>query len=333
MPFINILGYNVFDPNEVIPEYTTDHGIKKGEKVDYALFKDNMPVILIECKNIDADLDKEHASQLFRYFNVSEAKIGILTNGIVYRFYSDLDSTNKMDEKPFLEIDLLNIKEPLIKELKRFKKESFDIDDLATVASELKYTKEIKHILLNEMNSPSDDFVRFFAKQVYSGMVRQNLLENFSRITKNAFTQFVNDRINERLTFAMTEDESTVDLPTDKTSTETDTDTKITDEELEGYYIVKAILHEIIDTNRVAIRGTNRYCGILLDDNNRKPICRLRFNTKQKYVGIFDDETNVKREVKNPIDNLNEIYSLSDKLKNVVEWFNGVEKTAALGGD
>lgn len=327
MPFINILGYNVFDPNEVVPEYTTDHGIKKGEKVDYALFKDDKPVILIECKNIDADLDKEHASQLFRYFNVSEVKIGILTNGIVYRFYSDLESTNKMDEKPFLEIDLLNIKEPLIKELKRFRKESFDLDDLATVASELKYTREIKHILLNEMNSPSDDFVKFFAKRVYSGMVRQNLLEHFSGITKNAFNQFVNDRINERLTFAMTEDEPpTIDASNDENSTETDADIEITDEELEGYYIVKAILHEIIDINRVAIRGTKSYCGILLDDNNRNPICRLRFKTKNKYVGIFDDEIDNKKENKTPISELNEIYVLSDKLKHVVEWFDEAEK-------
>ena len=142
MPLLNILGYNVFDPTEVVPEFTTDYGTKKGEKVDYAIIQGGKPIILIECKNIDADLDKEHASQLFRYFSVSEAKIGILTNGIVYRFFTDIDTPNKMDDKAFLEINLLDIKEPLINELKRFKKESFNIDDLANIACELKYTRE-----------------------------------------------------------------------------------------------------------------------------------------------------------------------------------------------
>ena len=112
MPLLNILGYNVFDPTEVVPEFTTDYGTKKGEKVDYAIFREGKPVILIECKSIDVDLDTVHASQLFRYFTVSEAKIGILTNGIVYRFFTDIDAPNKMDEKPFLEINLLDIKEP-----------------------------------------------------------------------------------------------------------------------------------------------------------------------------------------------------------------------------
>ena len=329
MPFISILGYNVFDPTEVIPEFTADHGIKKGEKVDYALFKDGKPVILIECKNIDANLDNGQASQLFRYFNVTDAKIGLLTNGIVYRFYSDLESSNKMDEKPFLEIDLLNIKESSIKELKRFKKESFDIDTLSTAATELKYTKEIKIIILDEMASPSEDFTRYFAKQVYGGVMTQSRLKSFSDITKNALNQFVNDRINERLTYALGEDKPVLE-PSDNmeesqsndNDTKTDIDIVTTNEELEGYLIVKAILTEIIDSNRVAKRDVKRYCGVLLDDNNRKPVCRLWFKSKQKYVGIFDDETDSKREVKTPINNLNEIFSLADRLKNVVSWFD-----------
>lgn len=332
MPFITILGYNVFDPAEVIPEFTADHGIKKGEKVDYALFKDGKPVILIECKNIDANLDDGQASQLFRYFNVTDAKVGILTNGIVYRFYSDLESANKMDAKPFLEIDLSNIKESSINELKRFKKESFDIDNLATVATELKYTREVKNILLNEMTSPSDNFTRFFAKQVYNGAITQNRLESFNGIIKNAFNQFVNDRINERLAHALGEDKTVFESSgsieeshDDEDGTKTDIDIVTTNEELEGYLIVKAILTEIIDSNRIAKRDVKSYCGVLLDDNNRKPVCRLWFKSKQKYVGIFDDETDSKREVKTPINNLNEIFSLADRFKNVVKWFDQEE--------
>jgi hypothetical protein len=329
MPFINLLGYNVFNPTEVTPEFTADHGTKKGEKVDYAIYKDGCPIILIECKTIDSDLDKEHASQLFRYFNVCDAKVGILTNGIIYKFFSDLEATNKMDNKPFLEIDLLDIKEPLIEELKRFKKEAFNIDELTTVAIELKYTKEIKQILLTEMASPSEDFVKFFANKVYDGKITQNVRSNFVDITKNAFNQFINDMINERLNFAMSGDvvvESTNELINEKQKVKDNNRIITTEEEWQGYYIVKAILTEIIDPTRVSIRDTQRYCGILLDDNNRKPICRLYFNTKQKYIGIIDDEIDTKKEDRIPINELNEIYNLSDRLKNVVKWFDESEK-------
>ena len=160
MPFLNILGYNVFDPTEVVPEFTADHGTKKGEKVDYAIIKDGKPSILIECKCIDSNLNNEQASQLFRYFSVTDAKVGVLTNGIIYRFFSDLDSPNKMDDKPFLEINLLEIKEPHIGEIKRFTKGSFDPDGLASAATELKYVKEIKQILAEELTNPSEEFVK-----------------------------------------------------------------------------------------------------------------------------------------------------------------------------
>ena len=91
MPFFQLLGYDVFNPLEFVPEYTADFGIKKGEKVDYAIMdENNQPVILVEAKWCGEPLDK-HASQLFRYFSTTPAKFGVLTNGIIYRFYTDLD--------------------------------------------------------------------------------------------------------------------------------------------------------------------------------------------------------------------------------------------------
>jgi len=334
LPLLNVLGYNVFDPCEVVPEYTTDYGTKKGEKVDYAIFQDGKPIILIECKNIDADLDKEHASQLFRYFSVSEAKIGILTNGILYRFYTDIDAPNKMDDKSFLEINLLDIKEPLINELKRFKKESFNIDDLANVACELKYTKEIKMILANEINSPSEEFVKYFTKKVTNSPFTQSVRERFTALTKNALNQFINDRINERLKFAMTEDSlssnstepvqvsnsnENKELPSSDISNNNPEGIVTTGEELEGYYIIKAILRESLDLKRIAIRDKKSYCGVLLDDNNRKPICRMYFNNKQKYLGLF---TGDKEEEKVSIEDLNCIYNYADILKSTVSSYD-----------
>lgn len=333
MPLLNILGYNVFDPTEVVPEFTTDYGTKKGEKVDYAVFQDGKPVILIECKNIDADLDTVHASQLFRYFTVSEAKIGILTNGIVYRFFTDIDAPNKMDEKAFLEINLLDIKEPLINELKRFKKESFNADDLASVACDLKYTREIKLILANEINNPSEEFVKFFAKKVKDGVFTQSVKEKFTNITRNALNQFINDRINERLKFAMTNTvnstptDDDVENPPNELENTIQDEIVTTEDELQGYYIVKSILCENLDIKRVYIRDKKNYCGILLDDNNRKPICRLYFNSKKKYLGLFTDNKN---EEKVAIEDLNDIYNYAEKLKVTVNNYDNKNTEGAL---
>jgi len=203
MPFIKSLGYDVFNPEEVVPEFTCDVGTKKGEKVDYAIMKDGKPVMLFECKAANVNLEEEHASQLYRYFSVTDVKVGILTNGIIYKFYSDLEEANKMDAKPFLELNMLDIKEPLVDELKRFKKESFEVKEIVSAASELKYTKEIKRILGEELNLPSDEFVKLFTKQVYSGMLRKTALERFREITQQAFTQFINEKISDRLKLAL----------------------------------------------------------------------------------------------------------------------------------
>ena len=168
MPFIhNVLGYDVFDPSEVTPEFVCDVGTKKGEKIDYAIIKNNEVQILIECKKIGEPLNINHASQLFRYFHVTNARISILTNGQIYRFYTDLDAPNKMDEKPFLEIDLLDIDENIIPELKKLTKASFDLESIINAAGELKYVSQIKKIIHIQLNNPEDDFVKFFASRVY----------------------------------------------------------------------------------------------------------------------------------------------------------------------
>ena len=109
MPFIAALGYDVFNPTEVVPEFTADVGNKSGEKVDYAILLDGQPIILLECKLASTTLDNAHLNQLIRYFSTTPARIGVLTNGIVYRFYADLDRPNMMDTKSFLEFDLTNV--------------------------------------------------------------------------------------------------------------------------------------------------------------------------------------------------------------------------------
>ena len=147
-PFIRALGYDTTNPIEVVPEFTADVGQKKGEKVDFAIMIAGEPAFLFECKWCGSDLDQEHAAQLRRYLNTTAARFGVLTNGVVYRFFADLEKPNVMDSRAFLEFNMLDIQEDLVEELKKFTKESFDIDDILTTASELKYTREIKRLLV-----------------------------------------------------------------------------------------------------------------------------------------------------------------------------------------
>ena len=341
MPFINALGYNVFDPTEVTPELAADVGTKKGEKVDYAILKDGKPIMLFECKWCGTDLEKEHKSQLYRYFSVTDARIGVLTNGVIYRFYTDLEEPNKMDARPFFEFNLLNIKESTVEELKMFSKSFFSLDETLTAATELKYTTQIKRIFAEQLLNPSENFMKFFASQVYSGKLTQVVKQQFTGLTKKALNHFINDRINERLKSALTtvdeENTSSVSPPIQppyenqtatkevksKEEAKKDRESRIvtTEAEIEGHLIVREILKEVIDTERVVMRDTISYCGILFDDNNRKPICRLHFNnSNRKYLGLFDEN---KTEDKVSINQLSEIHQYADRLKTTVGYYTG----------
>ncbi|HKN04967.1 MAG TPA: type I restriction endonuclease [Buttiauxella sp.] len=326
MPFIhNVLGYDVFDPTEVVPEFICDVGTKKGEKIDYAICKNGEVQILIECKKIGDSLNLNHASQLFRYFHVTNARISILTNGQVYKFFTDLDSPNKMDEKPFLEFDLLDIDEYVLPELRKLTKSAFDVDSIINAAGELKYVSQIKRLIASQFTMPDEDFVKFFASRVYDGILTQKVKDSFTELTQKATSQFLNDQINERLKSAMSgvqlpviPDDVAVQLEQGEQGNTEESEIKTTLEELEGYHIVKAIVRTVVDANRISQRDTKSYFGILLDDNNRKPICRLHFNRNQKYLGIFDGEKN---ETRHPIETLDDIYQHADILKETASLY------------
>lgn len=325
MPFLHsVLGYDVFDPNEVVPEFTADSGIKKGEKVDYAILKDGQVQILIECKKYGEPIKEKHAAQLFRYFTVTHARIAILTNGVTYAFYTDLDAPNKMDDRPFLVLDLDDIDEYIVPELKKLTKSAFDVDSVVGAAGELKYLSECKNLLEKQFSEPEEDFVKFFASRIYDGVLTPKVKQQFFDITKKALKQFLSDSINERLKNAIQSDDSNLNLASlnseinDAPILE---DEKIvtTEEELEGFQIIKAILRQKFEISRIISRDTQSYFGVLLDDNNRKPLCRLRFNAKQKYIGIFDSN---KSETKIPLNSLDEIFGLSDTLLESVSHYD-----------
>lgn len=319
MPFIKALGYDVFNPFEVVPEFIADIGIKKGEKVDYAIMKDNQPCILIECKHWGDSLDP-HNSQLFRYFHTTKAKFGLLSNGIIYRFYTDLIEQNKMDEKPFFEFNVTDIKDNQIEELKKFHKSYFDVGNIQNTASELKYMNELKTLINIEFQNPTEGFIRHFARQIYQGMLTAKLMEQFTNLTKRSIQQYINDLITERLKSALKkengEELNSDPLPIAGLAIGT-TESKIetTEEEKEGFLIVKTILRQKTRPGRIVYRDAQSYFAILLDDNNRKTICRLYLNGSKKYLGTFDEQ---KRETRHAILTVDDIFNYCELLQNTV---------------
>lgn len=314
IPFFQLLGYDVFNPGEFCPEYTADVGVKKGEKVDYAILINGNPEILIECKWCGESLSK-HGSQLFRYFGTSPAKFGILTNGLIYQFFTDLDEANKMDLAPFLEINLNDLKDAQINELKKFSKEVFDKDNIFSTASDLKYSSLIKGLLAKDLDDPSDEFVRYILSNVYDGQKNQKVIDKFKSIVKKSFTGFVNDIVNQKISSALTPeaDEQPNDTPIlDEQKSKIVT----TEEEMEAFYIVRGILAGTIPIEDVVYRDTESYFGILYQDNNRKPLCRINLDTKNKQLLIPDENKNFERIY---IDSLNDIYSYKNKLITVAK--------------
>ena len=203
LPFIQLLGYDVFDPTEVIPEYTADVGTKKGEKVDYAIIVRGKLAILIEAKPFGDPLSA-HDTQLFRYFTTSEAKFAILTNGALYKFYSDLQEPNKMDTAPFLEFDMLNVKEAMVPEIKKFHKETFDSEALYSDAANLKYMGRIRKIMERELKEPGPDLCRLLLKEVQPGkLVTQPTLAAFQPLVKRAIAVHINEMVGDRLKTAI----------------------------------------------------------------------------------------------------------------------------------
>lgn len=319
MPFIQILGYNVFDPTEVTPELIADIGTKKGEKVDYAILRDGKPIMLFECKKSGGDLHINHAGQLFRYFHVTASRFGVLANGLKYRFFTDLEQPNKMDNTPFFEFDILDFKERDVEELKKFAKASFDVDTILNTASDLKYTRAIQERLNEWVINPPDEFVRLLSVDLLAGRrFTPTLKDQFTQITKRAFEQLLSERINVRLKGAMAAESPLVAehsapiIPLAVTEPEVDT----SPEEIEGLHIIRSILRDVVSPRRIVMRDNLSYCAILLDDNNRKPVCRLRFNNAQKLaVGIFGQD---KAEERFSLDVIDDLYNFADRLRATV---------------
>ena len=314
LPFItHVLGFNVFDPDEVVPEFTADVGTKKGEKVDYAIIANGSPIMLFECKHYGVDLSKEPASQLYRYFSVTAARLGVLTDGVTYRFFSDIDEPNKMDQRPFLELNMLDAESIDADELKRFTKPAFDLDQILDTSKDLKYTREILRLLAAEWANPSEALVRHFASQVYDGVKTKAVVEQFERATRKAMHQFLTRRISDRLKSALSSDEEDPSASGDdaQTAEVAESDIVTTEEELRGFYAVTAILAPDVAADRVILRDSKSRCSIVLD-HWKQTICRLYFNSPQKKIGLIGPEWT---EEKVAIERVNDIFAHAARIR------------------
>lgn len=329
LPLISALGYDIFNPLEVVPELDCDIARKKGEKIDYAILKDDVPVILMECKYWQQDLDL-HNTQLKRYFVSSNARFGVLTNGIEYRFYADLEKPNVMDEKPFLVVNLLELSDSDIEQMKKFHKSYFNESDILSTAQELKYTLELRNVLTQEIDSPEPEFVRFFIKKIEENKtVTQRVIEQFTPLIKKAFNGIINERITERLGRAIKSEEDDEQNKPDSTASQSryieqnfdnidvdgDEESRTaTQDELDSFYVVKSIIREVIDPKRLTYRKLQYYVRIMIDDNTRQSLCILRFSKRKKYVDFHKDEcwTGII-----PINSVDDIYNYASELKQM----------------
>jgi hypothetical protein len=290
MPFIQILGFDIFNPTEVIPESICDIGTKKGEKIDYLIKKDGEPILIIECKHWKENADA-HNSQLHRYYHVSKARFGVLTNGHTYNFFADLERPNIMDEKPFFTLDLANLTDSSLKILTNFTKQSYNLENILDSAEALKYIKAIRNEFEKELQNPSDEIVKLLVSRFFEKPLTAPRMTAFREYTKKAFSNSINESIKFRLKNALNIDETIPSKENEKTVS-VDDNAEIpkfitTEEEIEGSQIIKAILRESIPASRISFRDNQSYFGVLLDDNNRKPLCRLHFNSSNKYIELF----------------------------------------------
>lgn len=312
LPFLNALGYDVFNPSEVVPEFIADAVGKKGEKVDYAVKVDGVIRMLVEAKPISTNLDKTHLAQLYRYFSVTSARFAILTNGRTFHFHTDLEEPNKLDDRPFLTFELSDLHAPLVAELKKFAKAEFSVENILKSAHQLKYTSAIKKEIQAQFESPSPDLVKLITANLQTGKFTADVREQFTPLVKNAYREIIRDSVQSRLSSALAD---TAEVETAPDTIISEDEVVTTDDEKEGFMIIRAIVREVMKPSRVFMRDQKSYCGVLIDDNNRRTLARMHFNRSVKYLSLFDGE----KEEKVRIDSLDQIYDYSDRLRTTAK--------------
>lgn len=308
LPFLRALGYDVFNPAEVKAEFTCDVGTKKGEKVDYALCVGGEVTVLVECKPVSSDLSVKHASQLFRYFAATNARFALLTNGVVYKFFTDSDKANMMDEKPFFTFNLEDYRAADLRHLAAFQRADFDVERIVAQAGSLKLMSQVMAELKNEFAAPSDDFVRVIASRLHEGVLTKAVRERYQAAIAQAISALIREGIDERLRSAMNVHE---EPPRVEESVASGDEIETTQVEIDGFNIIRAICSQAVSPERIVLRDGKSYCAVMLDDNNRRTVARMHFNSsKTRYLGVFQGKDETRYAVAGPVD----IFQHSEKI-------------------
>lgn len=244
-----------------------------------------------------------HASQLFRYFSVTDARVAILTNGVIFKFFSDIDSPNKMDSKPFFTLDMDGVKKSDFRTLSNFVKGTFNIDTIVAEAGNLKMQSLVANELEKEFAEPPEEFVRLIANRIHEGRVTASIKESFKSLIVASINSLIRDKVTERLTSALQVSNPNDADSGDAIATLESDGVLTTQDEIDGFNIIRAIGSRAVDPSRIVLRDAKSYCAVLLDDNNRKTIARLHFNSPTaRYLGTFTDKDETRHSVQGPID-------------------------------
>lgn len=295
LPFLQMLGYDVFNAAQVIPEHIADWAEKKGEKVDYTVKVGDNTVMLIECKQAGDPLDASKENQLANYFHhLQDCSIGVLTNGVTYKFYTDLSAENIMDTDPFFVFDFSSFKEWHVKRLEMFTKENIiKTDEINSDIIKTRNYVALSRFLKKELSEPSEDFVRFAIKQMpFIKKASESIIEEFKDHIKKAASQNQQDYFDAQI-FKLKEAQQTEQdqKPVEESPAKPTFVTTI--EELQALAIIKSMLYSTVPSEKIVMRDSENYCDILTSNTriirlffNDPRILQISFPTNPAYSGL-----------------------------------------------
>lgn len=306
LPFLCKLGYDVFNPKIVIPEYTADQSTKNGEKVDYCINDvDSNPICIIECKKRNEDLNT-HNTQLERYFCFVNCKISILTNGEFFMFYTDYENRNLMDKIPFLELDINKPTNEALEFLKLLNRETYNKSLVYKTAKKYYKDKENRRLLYNMLDEMDSDFCTFLSNKFSIYQTEEEI--------RKMFSDNIDSYVTERYHKIKKQKENTI------VSTNKQKGIVTTNEEINSFNrIVDILKYHDLDYNKISYKDVKSYFAVLYSDNTRKPICRFYLDGKIKYIGVFDD---FKNETKHVIKNNEDILMFTHRIVNTFKIYN-----------
>ena len=289
LPFLDILGFSAYDPTKVLAEYSADlPGVKAQERVDYALFCHGSPVMFVEAKTYSVQ-PENHSPQLARYFNsMPEVTVGVITNGRKWKFFTDLENKNVMDEKPFLTIDLLASNDSELIQLYQFRHDQFEPEKLRSLAEENTYFTAFSSVIRSSLRNIDIDFVRFVAsKSSISRQLTIKFLESITPIVKQAVEKTVSDMVVSGLSVVEEpEPEEPEEINLDEVDeVHPDKPKSITTVEEKR---VDTTLKEILDIDDdLVLKDTETYCAYLYEGKTNRWVLRYRGDKKNPDVELI----------------------------------------------